>query len=191
LILTERKASSRRVFSGRLLRVRVDKVVLLPDGRETVREVVEHPGAVAIVALTGDDCVLLVRQYRYAAGRNLLELPAGTLELGEDPVSCAHRELGEETGRRAASLEPLSTIFTSPGFCDERIHLFLARVDAEAAAGLRPDPDERLAVETVKLDDALAMVLAGQIEDAKSAVGLTLAAAKVGALRQASSDRAI
>lgn len=186
--LTEERVSSERVFTGRILKVRVDEVLLQPGGHSARREVVEHPGAVAIVPLTEDGRVLLVRQYRYAAGVELLEIPAGTLEPGEDLATCARRELSEETGGRALVLELLATVFTSPGFCDERIHIYLARLDPEAVGGQHPDEDERLHVEAVPLAKALDMALAGRIQDAKSVVGLTLAAARVGALGRAGED---
>jgi ADP-ribose pyrophosphatase len=110
------------------------------------------------------------------------------LEPGEDLAACAQRELSEETGRRASSLELLVSVFTSPGFCDERIHIYLARLDPEAVGEQHPDEDERLRVETLPLAQALEMALAGRIRDAKSVVGLTLAAARVGALGRVGED---
>jgi len=158
---------SRVGFAGRLLTVRVDDV-RLPSGRESGREVVEHPGAVAIVAVTDDERVLLVRQYRHSVGRALLEIPAGTREPGEDPAATARRELIEETGYAADRLVLLTEFFASPGYTTERLSLFLA-------TGCRPalkerDGDEPAALEAVALAD-LAAVLPG-IEDAKTLVGL-------------------
>jgi len=171
----EETVSSRQVFAGRILRVRDDEVRLVPGGRLTRREVVEHPGAVAIVAVGPDQSVVLVRQYRYAAGQALLEIPAGTLRPGEDPAACAERELAEETGAQVLSLEPLATLFVSPGFCTERVHLYLARLGQVAAGDPHPDEDERLEVVVLPLAEALAMVRDGRLPDAKSAAGLLLA----------------
>lgn len=177
--MKEEQVSSERVYSGRVVRLRVDRVRLEPGGRLARREVVEHPGAVALVPLTADGQVVLVRQYRYAAGRELLEIPAGTLEPGEDPETCARRELEEETGRRARSLEHLASVFTSPGFCSEQIHIYLARLEDKPGGEPHPDEDERLLIESMPLEEALAWALGGRLTDAKSIVGLAMAAARV------------
>ena len=158
---------SRVGFGGRMLTVRVDDV-RLPSGRESGREVVEHPGAVAIVAVTDDARVLLVRQHRHAVGRALLEIPAGTREPGEDPAATARRELIEETGYAAAQLTVLTEFFASPGYTTERLWLFMA-TGCRPVAGQR-DAEEPAALEPVPLAD-LATVLPG-IEDAKTLVGL-------------------
>src|SRR5690606_20871996 len=131
--------SSRRVMRGRVFSVRRD-VVRLPDGRHVRREVVEHPGAVVVAPLLDDGRILFVRQYRYAAGRHLVELPAGTLEPGEDPAATAARELQEECGCRAGRLEPLGTFYSAPGFCTELLHAYAALDLVPAVA--EPDPDE-------------------------------------------------
>jgi ADP-ribose pyrophosphatase len=156
--------SSREVFRGKLIRVEVER---WPGGD---REVVHHPGACAVVAVTETGDVLLVRQLREAVGQALLEIPAGIYDVeGEDPAACAARELMEETGYRAADLRPLATIYTSPGFADERIDLFMAR--AEQAGG----PGEE-AVEVVRMPfaEALAAVRDGRIRDAKTVCGLLM-----------------
>lgn len=165
--------ASRRVFSGRVVGLRVDRV-RLPGGLETEREVVEHRGAAAVVPLTEGGEVLLVRQFRYAVGEPLLEIPAGTLEPGEAPLACAVRELAEEAGVQAAQWDPLAVLYPSPGVLTEAMHIFLA-------TGLSPmpgraAPDEDLAVERLPLEEALARVERGEIRDAKSVAGLLLAA---------------
>lgn len=172
--------SSRAIYGGRVVRLRVDDVRLEPEGRLASREVVDHPGAVALVPLTQDGQVLLVRQYRYAAGRELLEIPAGTLEPGEDPEACAIRELEEETGRKAGRLELLGSVYTSPGFCSERIHIYLARLDPGPGGAMHPDEDERLLLEALPLETALEMAMSGRMADAKSVAGLAMAAARLG-----------
>ncbi|MFQ6057420.1 MAG: NUDIX domain-containing protein [Anaerolineae bacterium] len=161
--------SSRRVYEGRVVHLRVD-TVRLEGGYVTQREIVEHPGAVAIVALDGEGNVLLVRQFRQAAGEVLWEIPAGTREAGEDAEACARRELQEETGYQASHMERLLSFYTSPGFCTEQIDLYLA-------TGLSPVPhaleaDEAIEVEAVPLTEALEMIRRGEIRDAKTIVGL-------------------
>ncbi|HCJ09823.1 MAG TPA: ADP-ribose pyrophosphatase [Clostridiales bacterium] len=178
---TEERLSSQRVFSGRLIGVRVDEVRLVPDGRTARREVVDHPGAVAVVPLTPGGEVILVRQYRYAVGEALLELPAGTLEPGEDPAACAARELLEETGRRPARLELLASVFSSPGFLSEVVHIYLAELeDEEAGVGPQPEEDERVEVVALPFAAAAAMAREGRLRDAKTVAGLLLAAGVVG-----------
>lgn len=172
--LEERKLSSEQVYSGKILSLRVDKVIL-PDGREGQREVVDYSGAVAIVPVTAEREVILVRQFRYAVGETLLEIPAGKIESGEEPVECARRELLEETGYRADKMEKLCTIFTTPGFTTEKIHIFLATELTCESQSL--DEDEFIDVLTVPLDRAVEMILSGEICDAKSAVGIFAALA--------------
>jgi len=167
--LTEHFVSGDEVFSGKLLRVRRD-VVRLPDGSESVREYIRHPGAVLIVALFDDGRVLLERQFRYPHGREFIELPAGKLEPGEPHLETARRELLEETGYAAAEWRRLGVIHTSIGYTDESIEMFLARGLEKRAAKL--DDGEFLEVFDVPLDEALAMVRDGRITDAKSVAGL-------------------
>ncbi|MDH3495285.1 MAG: NUDIX hydrolase [Gemmatimonadota bacterium] len=168
------RLGSRRAWSGRLLAVDVD-AIRAPDGTELELEMVRHPGAAAVVPLLSDadaedPAVLLLRQYRYAAGGMLWEIPAGVLEAGEEPVDCARRELREETGAEADRIEHLVSIFTTPGFTDERIHLFLATGLRAGAA--HPNPDELIEVAPRPLSQALAMIRDGDIQDAKSIVAL-------------------
>ena len=175
--LRETVVGSRVVHRGHYLEVRVDEIVT-PDGRRSQRDVVGHPGAVAIVALDPADSVLMVRQFRLAAGSTLLEIPAGTLDRGgdgslEDPDLAARRELEEETGFRAAAWEHLGAFWTAPGFATELMHLYLARELSPAHGDrLGPDEDERLELEHVPWRDAVAMAEDGRIADAKSIVGL-------------------
>ncbi len=169
----ERTLNSRLVYEGRLIRLRVDEVAL-PNGRRTTREVAEARGAVGIVALDEQGRVVLVRQYRRPAERELWEIPAGTLEPNEDPAECARRELAEETGFTAREFVPLAAFYTSPGFCDEWMHLFLARGLSEGAQS--PADDETIRVARVPLAEALRMVETGDICDAKTMVGLLLVA---------------
>ena len=165
--------SSRRGFDGAWVHVRVDDV-RLPTGRITTREVVEHPGSVAIVGVTTDGNVLLLRQSHHAIGRALLGIPAGTLELGETPEACARRELEEETGYRAGQLTQLASYYTSPGYTNERMTIFHAG-DCEPVEG-EIDPDELIRVTTVPLTDVSGLLETGpdQVQDAKTLVGLLL-----------------
>ncbi len=178
--LEERLTSSTTVFSGRLISVRVDEVELA-DGVHTTREVVDHPGAVAILPLLPEDRVVMIRQYRHAAGKVLYELPAGTLEKGESPEACARRELAEEVGYRAEHLRRLVTMYLSPGYCTERIHIFLATGLRPAGEmefpSPRPDADERVEPVVMTLEEAVGMIAAGEVENAAAIVGLLAAAA--------------
>jgi ADP-ribose pyrophosphatase len=164
---------SREVFRGRVLDVRVDRV-RLRNGHVSELEVVRHPGAVAVVPLLSSGEVLLLRQYRYATGEWVLEVPAGKLDPGEDPESAAVRELEEETGYRAGTLEPLGWVWTTPGFTNEKIWLFLAR-DLEATEQSL-QADEVLSVEALPAGEALERALDGAIQDAKSVCCLVRAA---------------
>ena len=157
------QVSTRRLHTGKIVHLDVD-TVRFPDGSTGELEIFRHPGASAVVPFlsdpAGDDPqVLLIRQYRYAAGGYVYEIPAGRLDAGEDPADCARRELQEETGCSAAAVDRLTTIFTTPGFCDEQIHLFMASglTQGEAAR----EKDEFLEVVPRSLSEALAMIEAG------------------------------
>ncbi len=164
--------SSRLIFRGAVATVRIDDV-LLPSGRIGHREIVEHPGAAAIVPLTDAGEVVLVRQYRKTVESTLLEIPAGKLEPGEDPLACAQRELAEETGLRATVMTPILTFVPSPGILTEAITIFLARglVPHRLSA---PIEEEGLQVERVPLERVRGLIEAGEIRDGKSLVGLLL-----------------
>jgi ADP-ribose pyrophosphatase len=166
--MEERTLSTSRPWTGGRIGIRVDEVERL-DGHRTRREIVEHPGAAAILAWDGRR-LALVRQWRHATGRTLLEIPAGTLEPDEEPEATARRELAEEVGLAASSWVVGPTFWTAPGFCTELMHLFLA-------TDLRPanadgDDDEALEVDWMELDDALAAIDDGRIRDAKSMAGI-------------------
>jgi ADP-ribose pyrophosphatase len=163
----------RAIFEGKVLRVYLDRV-RLPNGKEAEREVVLHWGAVAMVALDEDGGVFLVRQYRHAPGKDLVEIPAGKLAEGEEPLQCARRELMEEIGYGAVEWTKLASFYTSPGFSDEMLHLYLARDLIPGKA--EPDEDEFLEIMHVPLDEAMSMVSRGEIEDSKTIAGLSLAA---------------
>lgn len=167
----EEQVESRRVFSGRIVSLRVD-TVLTQTGRKTEREVVEHPGAVAVVAEEPGGRLVLVRQYRYPVQEDLLEIPAGKMEKGEHPNVTARREMEEETGFRPGRLERTATLFTSPGFSNETLHLYFAW-DLEPASQ-SPDEDEHLFVELLEPEEAVARIHSGSIRDAKTIAGILL-----------------
>ena len=164
----------RRIYSGRVVNLDVD-TVQYPDGSTGELEMIRHPGAAAVLPFASDPrgadpTVLLIRQYRYAAGGSLLEIPAGRLDPGEEPAACARRELREEIGVTAARVEPLTTIWTTPGFTDERIHLFWA---AELTSGAHArEPDEFIEVVPTPLSQTLALVRRGEICDGKTVVAI-------------------
>lgn len=166
--LHERILSEEQAWAGKILDVRRLEVEL-PNGRRSVRDVVRHPGAAAVVALTETGKIVLVRQYRTAIDRVTVEIPAGKLNPGEDPLECAKRELHEETGFRAGRIRFLTSIVTSCGFCDEIIHIYLAtHLEFD---GADPDDDEFVNVDLVPLGELIDAVLDGKIEDAKTVVG--------------------
>jgi ADP-ribose pyrophosphatase len=171
------RLGSREVHRGRTIRLDIDRV-RLPNGREMDFEMIHHPGAAAVVPLLASGEVLMVRQYRYATGGWLLEVPAGKLDPGESPETCARREVEEEVGHRAGDLQPLGWIWTTPGFTDEKIWLYLATGLEETAQGLQDD--EVLSVERMPLEKAVAMAASGEIVDSKSTAGLLRAAARLG-----------
>ena len=168
----EQQLSSRSLFEGRGVSVRVDEV-RLAGGGSAVREVVDHRPAVVIVPIDELGRVLMVRQYRYAVGETLLEAPAGIVEEGEDPDETAQRELQEEVGRIAGDLRKLGEFWATPGFCNELMHAYVAR-DLRHS-DLHADEDEDITVVPVPMADALDMVRNGQIRDAKTIAALLLA----------------
>lgn len=165
--LTEKKVSSQTIYRGKIVTLTVDQA-RLPDGTLALREVVYHPGGVAILALDQDNTVTLVRQYRYPIGRLLLELPAGKLDHGaeEDRLLGAQRELSEETGLEAEEWTYLGYTLASPGFCDEALHMYLAR--GLHRVGQHLDEDEFLDVVTMPFDRLVEQVMDGTITDAKT-----------------------
>lgn len=175
--LTETYLDGKVVFPGKIIRLE-HWHVKLPNGATALREVACHPGASAIVAVDGDGQLIFVRQHRIAVGRLTLEIPAGKLDSpDEDPFECAKRELSEETGLVAGKWEKLTVLETTPGFCNERIHLYLATELSQQTA--HPDEDEFVSVTRMPLSEAVAKVMDGTLRDGKTALGVMMAAAKL------------
>lgn len=168
----EHVTSARRIYEGKVISLRVDTVVL-PQGKTSEREIVEHRGAVALVPITPSGEVVLVRQWRTPTQSALLEIPAGTREEGEDPEACAHRELGEEVNFASGHMVKLCEMYMAPGYSTELIHLYLAQ-ELSPMQGT-PDADEFLDIITLPLTEAIGKIGTGEIRDAKSISGLLLA----------------
>ena len=164
----EKTIHSTRLYEGKIINLKVDDVSL-PNGHTSKRELIEHPGAVAIIAITPDNKIILVEQYRKALERSLVEIPAGKLEPGEAPEYTAMRELEEETGYTAEKLVKIQTFATSPGFADEVVHLFAAEGLSKATNGAVLDDDEFVDLMEVTLEEAEQMVIDEKIYDAKTA----------------------
>jgi ADP-ribose pyrophosphatase len=169
--------NSEKRYQGRAFDVRRDQL-RAPDGQTLSLDIVEHVGAVTLVPLDEQGRIWFVRQYRHAAGRVLLELPAGTLEAGEDPQVCAHREIREEIGQAAGKVEKLGEFFLAPGYSTEYMHVFMA-------TQLKPDPlpgdeDEFLSVSVIPLAQVMDLVRSGELSDAKSLAALLLASRRLG-----------
>lgn len=160
---------TKKVYAGRVVHLHVD-TVLLPNGVTVDLEVIRHPGAAAVVPIKDDGTVVLIRQFRHAAGGFIYEIPAGKLNPGEEPLRCAERELEEEIGYRAGKFELLSSIFTAPGFTDEVIHIYRGTGLTKGRQQL--DRDEVLEVVEMPLEHAVRMIQRGDIQDAKTIVGL-------------------
>lgn len=168
----------KKLFAGRILTLALEEHTL-PDGRSASFEVVRHPGGAAVLPVLDDGRILLIRQLRPAVGGRVLELPAGRLEPGEPPEACAWRELQEEVGYRPGRLERLGEIFSSVGFCNERIHLFVARELEPVAQAL--EPDEFLEILPLTLAEALQLLDRGELPDSKTALALLLYARSLAA----------
>lgn len=169
--LEEKTIKTEPIFSGRIIRLQVDEVEL-PNGNTSTREIVKHPGAVAVIPITSDNKIVMVEQYRKPMEKVLVEIPAGKLEKGEEPAYTAVRELEEETGYESQSLEWLISFYTSPGFADEIVHLYVAKglVKKENAASL--DEDEFVNVLEVTLEEAIEFVREQRVYDAKTAYAI-------------------
>ena len=168
--------ATRRIHEGRVLNLRLDEVDALKGGKRWV-EVVEHVGGVAIVVQPDPDSIVLVRQHRHAVGEDTWEVPAGMIDPNEDPDDAAHRELIEETGYRAESLRFLFSLYSTPGFCEERIRLYVAQ--GLTAGESKPDDNEAFEVRTWPIADAWAEVAADRFRDAKTQIALAWARANV------------
>ncbi len=166
--LIEKTISSKEIFKGRVIDLYVEEVQL-PNGNKSTREIVKHPGAVAVIAITPEDKIVMVEQFRKPLGRTIVEIPAGKLEKGEEPEVTAKRELEEETGYTCSDLRPLISFYTSPGFADELVHLFITEKLVKLKELVQLDEDEFLDVKEVTLEEAMEMVQNQQIYDAKTA----------------------
>lgn len=165
----EKTLAEHEIFSGKIVRVTVDDVEL-EDGRPAKREVVHHHGGACIAALDGDGCIYTVRQYRYAIGRELLELPAGKLEPREDPLKAAQRELREEVGVVADTYLDLGPIYPTVGYCNETIYCYAAK--GLHLCNATPDDGEFLTIQRVPLEQLVEWILCGQVQDAKTVASL-------------------
>ncbi len=167
--MEEKTLQSKTIYEGRVFDVLVDQVEL-PSGRKTTREVVRHRGAVGLIPVLENGRIVLAEQYRYPTGEVLLEIPAGRLEEGEDPALTASRELMEETGYVAGSIESVATFYTTPGYTSEKLHLFVV-TDLEKAEP-KPDLDENIRLREVSVEEAMALIRKGEIKDGKTIAGL-------------------
>lgn len=176
MIFEEKTMKSEKLYEGRILSVRVDTVEL-PDKKYSKREIVEHSGAVAIVPITKEKEIVLVKQFRKATESVLLEIPAGKLEINEQPVECAARELKEETGFYSEEMEHVIEYFSSPGFTNEKVHIFIANevIYGEAT----PEEDEYIDIVKVDFNEAMNMIKNGEIIDGKTIIGIIMAYEKM------------
>lgn len=175
--LEEESVESQRIYDGYVVKLDKD-TVKLPNGAVSCREVIRHPGAVVVLPVDGEGNVYLVRQFRYPIGRALLEIPAGKLEYGEDPLTAARRELSEEVGADAREWISLGTVLPTPGFCDEVHHLYLAR--GLTFGETHPDEDEFLEQVKLPFDELWAMAVDGRLDDSKSVIAVMRAKERMG-----------
>ncbi|ABR48674.1 NUDIX hydrolase [Alkaliphilus metalliredigens QYMF] len=172
MTMEEKTMKTERVYEGKIINLRVDTVEL-PDKKYSKREIVEHSGAVGIIALTDSGNIVLVKQFRKPVEDSLLEIPAGKIEKDEEADACALRELEEETGYRTSNMQKLISFYTTPGFSNEVIHLYLA-LDLDKGIAT-PDEDEYIEVVELSIQDALEMIELGEIKDAKTIIGILTA----------------
>ncbi len=175
--MIEKILTTERIYSGRVVNLEVSEVEL-PDGKHQKREIIRHVGASAVVALDDDNRLLLVRQYRVAADKVMLEIPAGLLNPAEDPMAAAVREFQEETGYKPTNIQPLGGFHTAPGYTTEYIHLYFATGLVESR--LTGDEDEFIEVERLTFDEAMSLINTGEITDAKTIIALLLVAQRLG-----------
>lgn len=171
MIYSEKTLSKKVVYEGTIFNVE-KLTVELPNGHIASRDIIRNPGAAVIIPII-DDCIVLVEQFRKAAEKTFIELPAGKLEYGEDPMDCAERELKEETGYSAKKIEKVLTIYPAPAFADEVLHIYLATGLEKGEA--TPDEDEFISARTYKLEEALDMIDRGIINDSKTVAGILFA----------------
>lgn len=165
--LTEKTISTETILQGKVIQVDIEEVAL-PNGNKSKREIVRHPGAVGIIALTPEKKIVLVKQFRKPLNRVILEIPAGKLETGEEPKHSAKRELEEETGYVCEEIEHIVSFYTSPGFADELVHIYYADKIEQAADGAKPDDDEFVDMIEVTIDEAVKLIEDQKIYDAKT-----------------------
>jgi ADP-ribose pyrophosphatase len=163
--MIEKTIASRPIYDGKVIKLKVDEVEL-PNGKTATREIVNHSGAVAVMAITNDNRMVMVRQFRKPLERIIVEIPAGKLEKNEAPEACAKRELMEETGYTASGIRLLASFYTSPGFADEIIHMY--RAEGLTGGEAQPDEDEFVELLHVTLEEAQNMIASGEIQDAKT-----------------------
>ncbi len=168
MIFEEKTVSSKKIFEGKIIDVRVETVEF-PDGKTAYRELVDHPGGVGIVALTSDGKIPMVRQYRKPIEQAIWEIPAGKLDMGEDPKLCGIRELEEETGYTAKEIIPLGYMYPSPGFANEVTHIFFAKGLSKGM--VHPDEGEFLDIQEFTVEEVRNMILNNEINDAKTVIG--------------------
>ncbi len=176
MIYEEKTISSEHIYKGKIIEVKVDTVAM-PEGKTAARELVKHPGGVGVIAVTEEDEIILVKQFRKPLDAAIYEIPAGKLDPGEGHEVCGKRELEEETGLKAKNFEYLGFIYPSPGFTDEVTHMYLAT--GLYAGVIHPDQDEYLDIEKVKIDHVRKMIMNNEINDAKTVAGFFKAMAKL------------
>ena len=164
----EKTLKTEKIYQGKIIDLQVDEVSL-PDGKTSKRELIKHPGAVAVIALTPEGKIVMVEQYRKALEQSIVEIPAGKLEKGEEPMKTAERELEEETGYACKKMKPLISFYTSPGFADELVHLFIAEDIYQLENASEEDEDEFVELLEVSLEEAQSMIEEQRIYDAKTA----------------------
>ncbi|MGG3470863.1 NUDIX hydrolase [Neobacillus pocheonensis] len=165
--LEEKTLKSEEIYSGKVISLYLQDV-MLPNGKQSKREIIKHPGAVAILAITNENKIIMVEQFRKALERTIVEIPAGKLEKGEEPALCARRELEEETGYECESLKLLTSFYTSPGFADEIVHVYLAKGLSKKENAAALDEDEFVSLEELTLEEALHYIREQKIYDAKT-----------------------